>query len=108
MEFRQNTKFAAHVVSSFDLAAEGRAAKNKFPCAKINRIGQIGVTAGELTDDKRSRLCRKMAAQKRFELGEIKLFAGAHSACLVTKVSHECLSNRPSRGEATPRRLVPC
>src|SRR5258708_27120394 len=107
MEFRHTGKLAAHVVGGFHLAGEGWAAKNKFPFAKINRIGQIGVAAGELTDYKRSRFRWKMAAQKRFELGEIKFFARAHGTCLVTEVRHECLSNRASRAAATPLRLFP-
>ena len=58
------------------------------PIAEAQQIGQVGVAAGELTDFECARFLREMAAQIRFEFGEIKFFAGSNRRWMVQQVAH--------------------
>jgi hypothetical protein len=46
------------------------------------------VAAGKLADFERARFVWKMTAQIRFELGEVKLFAGSYRRWMVQQVAH--------------------
>lgn len=88
MEFGQHAKFAAHVVRALDLASERRAPEHHFATTELDGIGEIRMAAWVLPNDQGPCLVRKMAAQERFELREVKLLAGPDGSCLILEPSH--------------------
>jgi hypothetical protein len=51
VEFGEDAEFAAHIMSGFYFAAKRRAAKDEFPLADFDGVGEIRMAAGKLADD---------------------------------------------------------
>src|SRR5271168_890581 len=64
----------------------------------MQRVGEIGVAAGELPNGEWSRLVGKMQSQEWLELCQVQLFSGADGSRMILKVSHNASPVRSQRG----------
>src|ERR1700675_4299403 len=69
VELRKYAKLAAHIMSGLNLASEGRAPKNKFLSAQMQRVREVGMSTGKLANLQSVRFAGEMEAQIGCEFG---------------------------------------
>ena len=91
MKFRKHTKFTAHVVRGFYLAAKRRSPEHKLSIAQAHGVREVRMPAGKLFYVERPVFIGEMCSQAGIERLEIQLFAEADCRCTILKIRQRAL-----------------